>query len=59
MYSWKYWWELNLAVGSQIAIAIGRFKLVLQYGITMHLYMHASIDGGGGLMMQVRDFGGF
>ena len=45
LYSRKYWWELNSAVGSQIAIAneLVDLNLVVQYGIAM----------------QVRNFGGF
>ena len=38
LYSWKYWWEINLAVGSQIAIAN---VLAVQYGIAIHIYMYA------------------
>ena len=40
-YSWEYWWELNLAVGSQIAIAkiLADFNLVVWYGITIYIIM--------------------
>ena len=40
-YSRKYWRELNLAVGSQTAIAkaLADFNLVVRYGITIHIYV--------------------
>ena len=40
-YSRKYWQELNLAVGSQIAIAmiLADFNLVVQYGIAICMYI--------------------
>ena len=39
-YSRKYWWELNLAVGSQMAIAkvLANFNLAVRYGIAIHIY---------------------
>ena len=39
-YSWKYWWELNLAVGSQIATAnvLADLNLAVRYGIAMRIY---------------------
>ena len=42
-------WELNLAVGSQTAIAkvLVDFNSAVQYGIAIHIYI------------QVRNFGGF
>ena len=38
-YSWKYWWELNLAVGSQMAIAkaLANFNLAVWYGIAIRI----------------------
>ena len=41
-YSWKYWRELNLAVGSQIAITnvLVDLNLAVWYGITIRI--HAS-----------------
>ena len=41
LYSWKYWRELNLAVGSQIAIAniLVDLNLVVRYGIAIHMYV--------------------
>ena len=39
LYSRKYWWELNLAVGSQMAIAkvLVDFNLAVRYRITIHI----------------------
>ena len=37
-YSWKYWRELNLAVGSQIAKVLADFNLAVQYGIAILIY---------------------
>ena len=39
-YSRKYWWELNLAFGSQIAIAkvLVDLNLVVWYGIAIRIY---------------------
>ena len=47
-YSRKYWRELNLAVGSQMAIAkaLADFNLAVRYG-SPYVYM------------RVRNFGGF
>ena len=41
LYSQKYWWELNLAVGFQIAIAniLADLNLVVRYGITIRIYI--------------------
>ena len=40
-YSWKYWQELNLAVGSQIAIlnvhVLADLNLAVQYWIAIHI----------------------
>ena len=47
-YSWKYWWELNLAVGSQIAISNLLAGLNLWRFSTGSLYVY----------MRVRNFGG-
>ena len=35
-----YWWELNLAVGSQIVIAnvLADLNLAIRYGIAIHIY---------------------
>ena len=40
LYSQKYWWELNLAVGSQMAIAkaLADFNLAVRYGIAIRIY---------------------
>ena len=39
-YSRKYWWELNLVVGPQIAIAkiLADLNLVVRYRITIRIY---------------------
>ena len=39
-YSRKYWWELNLAVGSQIAITniLADLNLAVWYGIAIRIY---------------------
>ena len=39
-YSRKYWWELNLVVGFQIAITnvLADLNLVVRYGITILIY---------------------
>ena len=41
LYSRKYWQELNLAVGSQIAIAnvLVDLNLAVQYGIAIRIYV--------------------
>ena len=36
-YSRKYWWELNLAIGSHIAIA-NDLNLAVRYGIAIRIY---------------------
>ena len=38
-YSRKYWWELNSAVGSQIAITnvLADLNLAVRYGIAIHI----------------------
>ena len=40
-YSRKYWRELNLAVGSQMAIAkaLADFNLAVRYGIAIRIYV--------------------
>ena len=40
-YSRKYWWELNLVVGSQITIAnvLADLNLAVRYGITIRIYV--------------------
>ena len=37
-YSKRYWRELNLAVGSQMAIAIALADLAVRYGIAIRIY---------------------
>ena len=39
-YSWKYWWELNLAVEPKIAIAriLADLNLAVWYGIAIRIY---------------------
>ena len=43
-YSWKYWQELNLVVGSQIIIAneLADLNLVVRYGIAIHNILYVS-----------------
>ena len=49
-YSQKYWWELNLAVESKIAVAriLVDLNLAVQYGIAIH-----------NIICRVGNFGGF
>ena len=50
-YSWRYWQELNLAVGSKMAIAKILRILIWWFGTGL-LYIHV-------YNMQSRKFGGF
>ena len=47
MYGQKYWQELNLAVGSQIAISnvLADLNLAVQYRITIHIYARKKLGG--------------
>ena len=41
-YSWKYWWDSNLVVGSQMTISkvLVDSNLVVQYRIDIHVHLH-------------------
>ena len=54
-YSWKYWWELNLAVEPKIAIArmLVDLNLAVWYGIAMCIIYYVSRNFGGFLIWRL------